>query len=83
MGTDASYDHLNQSWDDVRFIYIVVFRVRTNTGYEDGVFTRIDSVHTDPDRALEALRATGYAERCFEIIVKELIRNLLRLPDEA
>ena len=79
----ATYDHLNQSWDDVRFIYIVVFKVRTGTGYEESVFTRIDSVHTDPDRALAALRATGYAEHCFEIVVKELNRNLLRNPEEA
>lgn len=80
MGDEATYDHLNRSWDDVKFIYVVVFHVRHNTYDSDGVFTRIDSVHTDPERALEAMRATGYSESCFNIIVKELNRNLLRNP---
>ena len=75
---DANYDYVNQSWDAVKFIYVLVFHVRHNTYDSDGVFTRIDSVHTDPERAHAAMKASGYSEHCFNIIVKELNRNVFR-----
>ena len=82
MGGEATYDRLMRSWHDVKFIYIVVFKMRIRDGYEESVFTHIESTYTDPERAVAAIRATGYSESCFDIIVKELNRAVFHNNEE-